>query len=147
MMQKEEQMPGFKLTASVTFLTGLLGAGFASAQDAAIGAEIYQERCSVCHGETGAGDGLVGELFDRKPRNLSHLAKDNGGLFPFEAVYKSIDGTTEIKGHGYSNMPVWGRYFVAEEMEDPASNPRDAKAVTQGRILAVVYYLQTIQEQ
>ncbi len=123
------------------------GAGFASAQDASVGADIYQDRCSVCHGDTGAGDGLVGELFQQKPRNLTHLAKDNGGVFPFNAVYKSIDGTTQIRGHGRSNMPVWGRYFTAEEMEDPASNPRDARAVTQGRILAVVYFLQSIQEE
>ena len=140
-------MLGLKVTPAAAIAAFILGAGFAAAQDAAIGAEIYQERCSVCHGETGAGDGIVGELFDRKPRNLTHLAKDNGGVFPFDAVYKSIDGTTEIKGHGYSKMPVWGRYFIAEEMEDPASNPRDAKAVAQGRILAVVYYLQTIQTE
>ncbi|SPH17039.1 hypothetical protein DEA8626_00553 [Defluviimonas aquaemixtae] len=119
----------------------------AAAQDAAIGQEIFQDRCVVCHGETGAGDGIVAELFDQKPRNLTTLAKDNGGVYPFDAVYQSIDGRREITGHGYSKMPIWGEYFMAHEMADPASNPRDAMAVTQGRILAVVYYLQSLQSE
>lgn len=129
----------------------VLGAAFAFgpapvvAQDAALGQEIFMDRCSVCHGEAGAGDGLVAELFDRKPRDLTTLARDNDGVYPFDAVYQSIDGRREIPGHGYSKMPIWGEYFMAQEMADPASNPRDAMAVTQGRILAVVYYLHTLQ--
>lgn len=119
----------------------------ASAQDAAIGEEIFQERCSVCHGAGGKGDGLVAELFDRKPVDLTGISKRNSGAFPFESVYQAIDGRREIRGHGYSRMPIWGEYFMHEELADPASNPKDAMAVTQGRILAVVYFLQSIQTE
>lgn len=136
-----------KVTPAAAIAAFILGAGFAAAQDAAIGAEIYQERCSVCHGETGAGDGIVAGPFDRKPRNLTHLAKENGGVFPFDAVYKAIDGRREIRAYGYSRMPIWGEYFMKEAISDPRLNPGNAREVTQGRILSVVCYLQMIQEE
>ena len=127
-------------------LAFICGATLASAQDAKIGQEIYLDRCAVCHGDSGSGDGLVAELFDRKPANLTLLASNNGGVYPFDDVYKSIDGRRDVRAHGFSRMPIWGEYFMVEEMSDAASNPRDAMAVTQGRILALVYYLQSIQQ-
>jgi mono/diheme cytochrome c family protein len=132
------------------FFTGaalVLGTSLASAQDAAIGSDIYQERCAVCHGDTGAGDGLVSELFDKKPRNLRMLAKDNGGVYPFDQVYKAIDGRREIRGHGYSKMPIWGEFFMSQSMESAGVlDPAHGAELAQGRILAIVYYLQTLQD-
>ena len=131
----------------------VLGAAFAFgpapvvAQDAALGQEIFMDRCSVCHGEAGAGDGLVAELFDRKPRDLTTLARDNDGVYPFDAVYQSIDGRRDIPGHGYSKMPIWGEYFMEDALADTSVNPKNAKEITQGRILAIAYYLQTIQSE
>jgi len=37
--------------------------GSANAQDAFLGKSEFVQRCAVCHGEEGAGDGMVGELF------------------------------------------------------------------------------------
>jgi len=124
----------------------LFGAS-AMAQESSVGQEIFIDRCAVCHGETGAGDGLVGELFDRKPKNLTLLEKENNGAFPFSEVYQSIDGRREIAGHGNSKMPVWGEYFMEDAITSRAIDPKDAKVVTQGRILAVVYFLQSIQQR
>lgn len=122
-----------------------IGGAVANAQDAAIGQAIYQDRCSVCHGDGGAGDGLVAALFDKKPINLTQISKRNGGVFPFESVYQAIDGRREIRAHGFSRMPIWGEYFMQDAITDRAIDPKDAKSITQGRILAVVYYLQSIQ--
>lgn len=116
------------------------------AQDASIGQEIFQQRCSICHGPTGAGEGIVGELFTQKPKDLRLLAKEAGGAFPFSEVYQAIDGRREIAGHGSSEMPIWGEYFMTEAIDNPAINEKDARLMTQGRILSVVYYLQTIQQ-
>ena len=33
------------------------------------GAEIFDERCSPCHGDTGHGDGILADLLPIRPRN------------------------------------------------------------------------------
>ena len=131
-------------TAAIVGASLLIGSS-GVAQDASLGQEIFQDRCAVCHGDLGKGDGLVAELFDRKPEDLTLLAQEQAGEFPFERVFQSIDGRTEITGHGKSKMPIWGEFFMESALADRGVNPKDARAVTEGRILAVVYYLQSIQ--
>ena len=121
-------------------------AGVAPADPIEDGKRLYSERCAVCHGITGVGDGSVGELFAVKPRNLTSLAADSGNVFPFSEVYQAIDGRREIAGHGRSEMPVWGEYFMWNAIDDPAINEKNARHITQGRILSLVYYLQSIQK-
>jgi mono/diheme cytochrome c family protein len=122
-----------------------LGGG-AAAQEADLGREIYLERCAICHGPEGSGDGIVGELFAKKPADLKLLARTAGGAFPFSEVYQAIDGRRAIAGHGgESQMPVWGEYFMQSAIDDPRIDPKNARIVTQGRILALTYYLETIQ--
>lgn len=78
-----------------------------AAQDVELGKSIYQSRCAVCQGADGKGDGIVGDLFQQCPKNLALRAKDNGGVFPVERVYQSIDERQRIAGHGETDMPVW----------------------------------------
>lgn len=120
-------------------------AGVAVADPIEDGAIIYAERCAVCHGDTGAGDGMVGELFAVKPKDLTKLAADNGRVFPFSEVFQSIDGRRLIAAHGNSEMPVWGEFFMESSINDPTINDKNARSVSLGRILALVYYLQSIQ--
>ena len=117
----------------------------AAAQTSTIGQTIFQDRCAACHGAEGKGDGLVAELFRQAPKNLAILAKENGGEFPFERVYFSIDGRLKIQAHGDSNMPIWGEYFMEEALDDQTINPKNAAEVVDGRILSVVYYIQSLQ--
>jgi cytochrome c oxidase cbb3-type subunit 3 len=44
-----------------------------AAGDAAKGQALYAQRCAMCHGEKGAGDGALAATMpaDQKPRNLS----------------------------------------------------------------------------
>lgn len=136
-------------TLALTAALGLLASG-AHAQSEALGKEIYDQRCAVCHGAEGAGDGIVGELFSQRPEDLRLLQKENGGNFPFVEVYKSIDGRTIIAGHGgqgETEMPIWGEFFMDEAIDDPRINEKDSKYVTAGRILSVIWYLQSIQTQ
>jgi mono/diheme cytochrome c family protein len=47
-----------------------------NAQAIASGRETYAANCLSCHGETGKGDGPVGEALEPKPANLTDPALD-----------------------------------------------------------------------
>jgi mono/diheme cytochrome c family protein len=118
----------------------------ASAQDSGYGKSLFEKNCSVCHGMSGAGDGPVAELFTQKPSNLRLLAKQNNGAFPFSEVYQSINGRRDIAAHGNSEMPIWGDLFLEEALPVTIHPGVNAEDIVQGRILALTYYLQSIQE-
>ncbi|MDH3264274.1 MAG: c-type cytochrome [Paracoccaceae bacterium] len=140
-------MKHFRTAAAIPTLAAMLAAAPAVAQDTEHGQEIYVERCAVCHGAEGGGDGVVGELLARRPKNLRLLAKDNGGTFPADMVAQVIDGRTTIPGHGNPDMPIWGEYFMSQALEDRAINQKDARFVVDGRIMAVVAFLESIQSE
>lgn len=132
---------GFCVAASALSATAQgTGAGYTG-----YGFNLFQENCAVCHGQTGAGDGSIAELFAVAPRDLSTLAADNDGVFPFDAVAASIDGRQMVRGHG-SEMPVWGSALSAEAQAMILPNMETAEEVVNGRILAITYYLQSIQQ-
>lgn len=58
------------------FLAVVITTGSAHAADAAKGAALYAQRCAMCHGDKGAGDGPVAATIpaDQKPRNLKEGA-------------------------------------------------------------------------
>jgi hypothetical protein len=117
----------------------------ANGQDASFGGDIYASHCAVCHGETGGGDGIVGELFAQRPANLRLLSKENKGIFPMDRVIAAIYGRASIPGHGQTEMPIWGDYFMTEALKGSALDPADAAMITQGRVLSVVSFLQQLQ--
>jgi hypothetical protein len=107
------------------------------------GGEIeYQHHCASCDGVDGKGRGHMAKFLTIEPSDLTQLAKRNGDKFPFWHVYRTIDGRDGVRGHGAREMPIWGRRFQAEAGDgDPAS-----RATVSGRILALVFYLEHIQE-
>ena len=117
------------------------------AQDQTFGEMAFQDRCSVCHGESGAGDGAVGELFSQRPGNLQRLAAENGGDFPWERVIASIDGSTGIAAHGSSEMPIWGEYLMVEALQERDIDPAQAREMVDGRILSLAFYISTLQSE
>ena len=64
-------------------------------------------------------------------------------MFLFWRTYEKISGRDEevIRGHGTREMPIWGERF---RLESGAS--QEHQAGVRGRILSLVYYLQSIQE-
>lgn len=106
------------------------------------GESEYQRACVVCHGIDGRGDGIMRQYLKIPPANLRHLAKNNGGKFPFWEVYAKINGQREVRGHGTREMPIWGERFRAE----PGSDAKSALTQVAGRILTLTYYLQHIQD-
>jgi len=104
------------------------------------GRPAYEQHCAVCHGLEGKGDGGAATLLTLKPPDLTQLSKNNNGVFPFWRVYGIIDGRQEVKGHGTREMPLWGAEFRAE-----AGTNLVAQSQVRGRILELVYYLESIQ--
>jgi mono/diheme cytochrome c family protein len=74
----------------------------------------YQNHCAVCHGVDASGNGIMSKSLTLPPANLTQLSKKYGGKFPFWQIYRTIDGREEVRGHGMSQMPVWGPRFRAE---------------------------------
>lgn len=111
-----------------------------------VGQDIFLQQCAGCHGPQGNGDGEIAELFKVKPGALSKLSSENGGEFPFELVYQTLKATEKVKGHGQTAMPIWGYYFNVEVLTDPGVEEREA-FITLGKMLSVIYYIETLQEK
>jgi mono/diheme cytochrome c family protein len=109
---------------------------YASAQDN-VGKMQYQASCAACHGIDAKGDGPVSKELKTRPADLTVLAKNNNGVFPYDTVYQMIDGrNTTVVSHGTREMPVWGYRF----------GPVQAYRF-KSRVLAVIDYLRTLQEK
>ena len=126
----------------------------ASAQDTDMGRTEYLSNCASCHGIDAKGDGPVGKELKTHPTDLTVLSKKNKGVFPLNSVFRIIDGRDPIGSHGTREMPVWGYRFVSPKHYDLKladdyiySPPASPEAVVQGRILAVIDYLNRIQEK
>jgi hypothetical protein len=115
-----------------------LGPGLAQeAEVTAAGKQEYQRYCRTCHGETGKGDGFMARYLTVTPADLTQLRIKYGGRFPFWDVYATIDGRKMVTAHGDGEVPIWGALFRWEEGGNTD--------VVRGRILQLVYYLQSIQ--
>ena len=130
--------------AAALFAALLLAPAMAAAQEptsttqSTAGATFYQTYCVACHGNSGRGDGPLAASMKRKPSNLTEIAKRNGGLFPSDLVFRTIDGSQPVRGHGGPDMPAWGDAFMRSR---EAGDPERSKRVIQ----ALVEYLESLQ--
>lgn len=133
------------LTKISLALVLLSGPAFAQTYDDTVlsGAWEYADACAACHGSDGTGGGALAAALKTAPPDLTRLAEQNGGEFPFERVFRIIDGRTPVEGHGSAEMPVWGQVFGQEARDDP-SRPMTSTAAA-GRIYALARYLRAIQ--
>jgi mono/diheme cytochrome c family protein len=105
------------------------------------GARLYQTLCASCHGASAQGDGPVAPLIKIGVPDLTRLAQRNNGVFPTDAVRRTIDGRYESYAHGARDMPVWGwRLYDGTSLDDP-----EARARTDAKIEDIVEYLRSIQ--
>ena len=96
----------------------------------------YQVYCSSCHGAMAKGDGVIANSLKKRPPDLTLLARRNGGVFPGEKVFKTIDGRRN--GHAESDMPAWAEVLAKST---DSLGEQNASA----RINLLVEYLQTLQ--
>jgi mono/diheme cytochrome c family protein len=104
------------------------------------GQTLYLRYCASCHGRDGRGDGPVAPALGQKPSDLTQIAAQHGGVFPFEAVFEAIDGTRTVRAHGVSEMPVWGDVFQAD-----AASPLEQQLLASGKVIAIARYVRTLQ--
>lgn len=109
-----------------------------------LGKKEYESNCALCHGKDLRGGDYV-DFLKVTPTNLAELSKKNGGVFPFERVYAVIDGRQTVRGHGTSEMPIWGKTYQVLAAEHYADMRYDPEAFIRGRILALVDYLNRMQ--
>jgi mono/diheme cytochrome c family protein len=125
----------------------LIAAGFALAAMPAgadaTGQEEYMVACAICHGETGKGDGPFAPLLNITTPDLTTLAQQNDGAFPFLDVLMVVDGRTGVRAHGDSAMPIWGERFAISAAD---AGLYGSELEVRGRLLSLVTYLESIQE-
>ncbi|MFD1193783.1 c-type cytochrome [Seohaeicola saemankumensis] len=121
-------------------LASMVGVHSVAADDA--GQNEYMIACAGCHGETAKGDGPLAGLLKIATPDLTGLAARNGGTFPLESTLFMIDGRDLRPAHG-NEMPVWGERYTASATSQRGETP---DMVARGRILSLVYYLESIQE-
>ena len=83
----------------------------ANAASIAAGQALYQKQCAGCHGDTGKGDGVMGEELNPKPSNLVDADWKHG----------STDGeifTVIRDGVKSTGMKPYGRTLTAHQLWD-----------------------------
>ena len=142
------------MTSAAIALTLFLASSAAVAEDDVIGADEYRISCMSCHGVGGRGDGPLAQFLTVKPTDLTSLSKNNGGQYPnlkagqypFLSVYQVIDGRADVAVHGERAMPIWGARYLADQPGGVSSYGGEHEKAVRGRILELVYYIQSIQQ-
>jgi len=142
-----------RLFALVAILLAGCAAG-ALAQDSVTGQYEYMNHCASCHGEGADGKGPLVTFFKQPVPDLTVLALNNDGVFPFLETLMIVDGRTGLRGHG-GVMPVWGDTFerkmpvlgdTFERKAVEAAGVYGAETIARGRLLSLVEYLATVQQ-
>ena len=110
------------------------------------GKQDFDKHCSSCHGQSGEGSGWLSVFLTQETPNLTLLAKQNGGILPFERLYNSVAGN-QIPIHGPSDMPAWGSAFRSEAKEQAMGILYDPEVVAKTRILLLLEYINRLQRK
>jgi len=73
------------------------------------GQQMFGEYCAACHGENATGRGPAAPACTVQPRDLTKLAAQNGGKFPYNHFYAVMQFGTQLTtpAHGSADMPIW----------------------------------------
>lgn len=127
---------GIAVTASaLLFATG------AAADEGveAAGKKRFMDYCGVCHGADAKGSGPFAKMLTKQPSDLTVLSKNNGGTFPFDRVFETIDGRDTVGGaHGTKEMPIWGGEWKGSSVA--------AETALRGQILEMIIFLRSVQQ-
>jgi mono/diheme cytochrome c family protein len=105
------------LTAIAALLSVSLSANAQTPSSGSIdGPGLYQQRCAVCHGKSGHGDGPFAALLDPRPRDFStgrfkFRSTETGSLPTDDDLAASI--TNGLHG---TSMPAWKPFLTPEQV-------------------------------
>jgi mono/diheme cytochrome c family protein len=133
------------LSVAAALLVGTAGSALA---EGSVGESEYMRNCVSCHGKSGSGDGPFAEFLKHGVPALNTIQKNNGGVFPFDRIHKMIDGRGAVKGHGGSEMPIWGDQYRAESVKThgPFFGDWYSEDIINARILALIEHISTLQK-
>ena len=85
------------------------------------GEETYQQYCAACHGVDAKGHGSMAPALRMPASDLTALARNHSGKFPYDYVASVLEfgpapagqGGSEYAypAHSSSDMPIWGPIF------------------------------------
>jgi mono/diheme cytochrome c family protein len=125
-----------------TWMAVLAMTGATQAQDAAEGAGLYANFCSMCHGVDGRGQGVMTEVLTVAPPDLTALGR--GEEFPTLRVVRQIDGRDPLLAHG-GEMPLFGLWFEGDGADVAVAGPGGQPILVSRAIADLVAYLREIQ--
>lgn len=105
-----------------------------SAETIAQGRADFNKHCAPCHSENARGNGPEVKVIPGiKPKDLTTIATQNGGVFPYRDVEDTIDGRKMVPAHKRFDMPFWGVNFQQQGQEfTPASEDKAKKRIVGG---------------
>ena len=103
------------------------------------GQETYMSYCVTCHGSTAQGDGPLADDLPIRPANLTLLAAQNNGVFPYSEVMAQIYG---YPGQ-FHVMPEFGPLLVGPKVM--WRDETGAVVETPRALLELAQYLETMQ--
>ena len=86
------------------------------------GKRLFETLCANCHGLDGTGNGFTAPYTSGHPPDLTGIAVRNGGTFPAEKVFRTIDGQFDSPGPGACHMPIWGYDLFTGEGDDETAH-------------------------
>jgi mono/diheme cytochrome c family protein len=131
-----QALPAAAVAAMVSLLV-VFGGG-TSAISQPTGKHDFEQLCAPCHGTDGTGKGR--DLTEANPPDLTGICLRNGGEFPFDKVYRIVDGRAMMDSHKRFAMPFWGTYL--QEHGTPES-----EAAVKQRITEIVRYVESLQKK
>jgi mono/diheme cytochrome c family protein len=104
------------------------------------GRQEFEENCVACHGADGTGKGELAGKVIKPPKDLTLIAKNSGGQFPFWRVFDIISGDKPVAGHETTQMPLFSQRMRSQEKSAPFP-PAHV------RVLELTHYLESIQKK
>ncbi len=121
-MSRSKVLNHFTRLASMAALATLLAPATALAGDAAAGKTAYTTNCVSCHGETGKGDGPVGQVLPTPPRDFSvgdfKIDADGDGTTGTDADLKAVISKGAAAFDGDQMMAAWGGVLSDEDVDN-----------------------------